>query len=53
MALLLAPQPGTGDVWRRAFAAAMPELDVRICAVVRDFRAGHPLAQAVDRKRGY
>jgi len=30
MALLLSPQPGTGDIWRRAFAAAMPELDVRI-----------------------
>ena len=30
MALLLAPQPGTGDVWRRAFAAAMPELEVRV-----------------------
>ena len=30
MALLLSPQPGTGEVWRRAFAAAMPELDVRV-----------------------
>lgn len=30
MALLLAPQPGTGEVWRRAFAAAMPELEVRV-----------------------
>ena len=30
MALLLSPQPGTGDIWRRAFAAAMPELEVRV-----------------------
>jgi glyoxylate/hydroxypyruvate reductase A len=30
MALLLSPQPGLADVWRRAFAAAMPELELRI-----------------------
>ena len=36
MALLLAPQPGTGDVWRRAFAAAMPELEVRVWPEVGD-----------------
>ena len=36
MALLLAPQSGTGDVWRRAFAAAMPELEVRIWPEVGD-----------------
>jgi glyoxylate/hydroxypyruvate reductase len=30
MALLLSPQPGTAEVWRRSFAAAMPELDLRI-----------------------
>ena len=36
MALLLAPQPGTGDVWRRAFAAAMPELEVRVWPDVGD-----------------
>ncbi|MFZ2065506.1 MAG: glyoxylate/hydroxypyruvate reductase A [Xanthobacteraceae bacterium] len=36
MALLLAPQPGTGDVWRRAFAAAMPELEVCVWPDVGD-----------------
>jgi glyoxylate/hydroxypyruvate reductase len=36
MALLLSPQPGTGDVWRRAFAAAMPELDVRVWPEIGD-----------------
>ena len=36
MALLLAPQPGTGDVWRRAFAAAMPEVEVRVWPEVGD-----------------
>jgi len=36
MALLLAPQPGTGDVWRRVFAAAMPELEVRVWPEVGD-----------------
>lgn len=36
MALLLSPQPGTGDIWRRAFAAAMPEIEVRIWPDVGD-----------------
>jgi glyoxylate/hydroxypyruvate reductase len=36
MALLLSPQPGTGDMWRRAFAAAMPDLDVRVWPEVGD-----------------
>jgi glyoxylate/hydroxypyruvate reductase len=36
MALLLSPQPGTGDVWRAAFAAAMPELEVRVWPEVGD-----------------
>ncbi|MFZ3351526.1 MAG: glyoxylate/hydroxypyruvate reductase A [Xanthobacteraceae bacterium] len=36
MALLLAPQPGTDDVWRRAFAAAMPELEVCVWPEVGD-----------------
>jgi len=36
MALLLSPQPGTGDVWRAAFAAAMPELEVRVWPDVGD-----------------
>ncbi len=30
MALLLTPHFGSAEVWRRAFAAVMPELDVRI-----------------------
>lgn len=36
MALLLSPQPGIGEIWRRAFAAAMPELEVRIWPEVGD-----------------
>jgi glyoxylate/hydroxypyruvate reductase len=36
MALLISPQPGTADIWRRAFAAAMPDLDVRVWPEVGD-----------------
>jgi glyoxylate/hydroxypyruvate reductase len=36
MALLISPQPGTADIWRRTFAAAMPDLDVRIWPEVGD-----------------
>jgi len=36
MALLLSPQPGTGDVWRRALAAVMPELEVRVWPDIGD-----------------
>ena len=30
MVLLLTPLFGSAEVWRRAFAAAMPELELRI-----------------------
>jgi glyoxylate/hydroxypyruvate reductase len=36
MTLLISPQPGTADIWRRAFAAAMPDLDVRVWPEVGD-----------------
>jgi glyoxylate/hydroxypyruvate reductase len=36
MALLLMPSFGSAEVWRRAFAAAMPDLEVRIWPEVGD-----------------
>ena len=56
------PLPKDSPLWRHPKITVMPhvarrlvpeEVAARICAVIREFRAGRPLAQAVDRKRGY
>ena len=56
------PLPTDSPLWRHAKITVMPhvarkldpsDLAPRICAILRDFRAGRPLSQLVDRKRGY
>ena len=56
------PLPSDSPLWRHPKITVMPhvsrrlfaeDLAPRVCAIVRDFRAGRPLMQIVDRKRGY
>ncbi|HTP92379.1 MAG TPA: glyoxylate/hydroxypyruvate reductase A, partial [Xanthobacteraceae bacterium] len=56
------PLPKDSPLWRHPKITVMPhvarrlvpeEVASRICNVIREFRAGAPLAQAVDRTRGY
>jgi glyoxylate/hydroxypyruvate reductase len=56
------PLPGDSPLWRHPKITVMPHvarrliadiLAPRVCAIVRDFRAGRALTQLVDRKRGY
>jgi glyoxylate/hydroxypyruvate reductase A len=56
------PLPGDSPLWRHPGITVMPhvarrldpsDLAPRICAILRDFRAGRPLGQLVDRERGY
>ncbi len=56
------PLPGDSRLWRHAKITVMPhvsrrllaeDLAPRVCAIVKDFRAGRALAQFVDRKLGY
>ncbi len=56
------PLPKDSPLWRHPKITVMPhvarrlvpeQVVSRICATIRDFRAGKPLAQAVDRSRGY
>lgn len=56
------PLPSDSPLWRHPKITVMPHVarrlvaeDVvpRICTIIKQFRAGIPLAQPVDRKRGY
>ena len=56
------PLPGDSPLWRHPKITVMPhvarrlvpeEVVRRICTIIEQFRAGLPLAQPVDRKRGY
>ncbi len=56
------PLPNDSPLWSHPKITVMPhvsrrldpgDLALRICAILRDFRAGRPLGQQVDRKRGY
>ena len=56
------PLPGDSPLWRHPKITVMPHvsrrlvadiLAPRVCVIVRDFRAGRPLMQTVNRKRGY
>ncbi len=56
------PLPKDSPLWAHRKITVMPhvarrldpsDLAPRICALLRDFRAGRPLGQQVDRKRGY
>lgn len=56
------PLPKESPLWAHPKITVMPhvarrldpsDLAPRICAILRDFRAGRPLGQLVDRKRGY
>ena len=56
------PLPKESPLWAHPKITVMPhvarkidpsDLAPRICALLRDFRAGRPLGQLVDRKRGY
>jgi glyoxylate/hydroxypyruvate reductase A len=56
------PLPGDSPLWAHPKITVMPhvarrldptDLAPRICAILRDFRAGKPLSQLVDRTRGY
>ena len=56
------PLPGDSPLWAHPKITVMPhvarkldpsDLAPRICDILRDFRAGRPLGQVVDRTRGY
>ena len=56
------PLPSDSPLWRHPKITVMPhvarrlvpaDLAPRVCAIIRKFRAGIPLAQLVDRNRGY
>ncbi len=56
------PLPSDSPLWRHPKITVMPhvarrlfaeDLAPRVCAIVRDFRAGRPLTQIVDRTLGY
>lgn len=56
------PLPPDSPLWRHPGITVMPhvarrlepaDLAMRICDILRQFRAGEPLPQLVDRKRGY
>lgn len=56
------PLPSDSPLWAHPKITVMPhvarrldpsDLAPRIAAILRDFRAGKPLSQAVDRRRGY
>jgi len=56
------PLPSDSPLWRHPKITVMPhvarrlvpeDLAPRICGIIRQFRAGVPLTQLVDRKRGY
>jgi len=56
------PLPSESPLWRHSKITVMPhvarrllpeELAPRICTIINQFRAGIPVTQLVDRKRGY
>jgi glyoxylate/hydroxypyruvate reductase A len=56
------PLPSDSPLWGHPKITVMPhvarrldpaDLAPRICTILRDYRAGRPLGQLVDRKRGY
>ncbi len=56
------PLPGDSPLWAHPKITVMPhvarklepsDLAPRVCDILRDFRAGRPLGQLVDRTRGY
>jgi glyoxylate/hydroxypyruvate reductase A len=56
------PLPGDSPLWRHPKITVMPhvsrrlvaeDLAPRVCAIVKNFNAGRPLTQHVDRKLGY
>jgi glyoxylate/hydroxypyruvate reductase len=56
------PLPTDSPLWLHPKITVMPhvarkldpsDLAPRICSILRDFRAGRPLSQLVDRRRGY
>jgi glyoxylate/hydroxypyruvate reductase A len=56
------PLPSDSPLWTHPKITVMPhvarrldpsDLAPRICAILKDFRAGRPLGQMVDRRRGY
>jgi glyoxylate/hydroxypyruvate reductase len=56
------PLPSDSPLWRHPKITVMPhvarkldpsDLAPRVCSILRDFQAGRPLGQLVDRQRGY